>query len=64
MGKNSGDYIHINMHKYSHDACADIHDVDMNSNAFAHACVNAHTRLHVCVDAHTYMHVHTIIIHT
>ena len=55
VGKNSGDYVHINMHKYGHDACANTLDVDMNANACAHACVNAHTRLHICV--HVHMHV-------
>ena len=68
VGKNSGDYVHINMHKYSHDACANTLDEDMNANVCAHACVNAcvnaHTRIHVCVDVYTYMHVHTIITHT
>ena len=57
MGKNSGDYIHITVHKYSNDVCANIHDVDMNTNVCAHACVNAHTHthIHVCVDAHAYI---------
>ena len=46
VGKNSGDYVHINIHKYSHDACASTHDVDMN----------AHTHMHVhTIIIHTYI---------
>ena len=49
-------HIHINIHKYSHDACANIHDVDMNTNACAHACVNAHTHAYMCVYGCTHVH--------
>ena len=46
--------IFTNIHKYSHDACANVHDMDMNTNACAHACVNAHT--HTCVCGCTHVH--------